>query len=220
MQNTDLNATANCVYCLDSGQLTPEQVLLRGEHFYLCAPRGQMVEGFLVIAPYRCYNALAKAPLDVFDELRSIQNRVRRFYGDVYKIREPLFYEQGRGGGGARTDPADRFPLHAHLCSLPARVDLHALLGQRYLRLPAADAAMLPEIVCDRPYFYVEACSQSAAYVANQHEQVLEIEKSRLKPIVAELMGISERGDWRSYPGERELMEVIKNWRRHCEVQA
>lgn len=220
MSNAKDCAPAACVYCLHNGHFSDEQVLWRGDYFYLCAPRGQMIEGFLAIAPYVCAGALAKLPDSVFGELISIQARVRRFYATVYHTTAAIFYEQGRGGGCARTDSAGRFPLHAHLCSLPAAVDLHAVLGRNYLPLPAPEPGMLTKIVAGKPYLYVETCGLSAAYVSTRDDQIPEIARARLKPIVAKLMGIAERGDWRSYPGERELRKVIKKWRRHCETQA
>ena len=41
-----------CVFCLDTGALRDDQVLLYGDAMYACAPRGQLVEGFAAIAPY------------------------------------------------------------------------------------------------------------------------------------------------------------------------
>jgi hypothetical protein len=58
MLNSKANSSAGCVYCLHNGYLSGEQVLLRGENFYLCAPNGQIVEGFLAIVPYDCSGAL------------------------------------------------------------------------------------------------------------------------------------------------------------------
>jgi diadenosine tetraphosphate (Ap4A) HIT family hydrolase len=217
MSNAKESVSLDCVYCLHNGHLSDEQVLWRGERLYICAPRGQMIEGFLVIAPYTCAGALSKLPDTAFDELIALQAQVRRFYAEVYGATAPIFYEQGRGGGCARMDPAQRFPLHAHLCSLPTAVDVHSLLSRKYLRLKAPQLGMLPRIIDSRPYLYVETDGQSAAYVATSDAQMREIETARLKPVLARLMGIGERGDWRSYPGERELEQVIKNWRRHCQ---
>jgi diadenosine tetraphosphate (Ap4A) HIT family hydrolase len=220
MSSVDVGRPAACVYCLENGHLSSEQVLWRGRHFYLCAPRGQLIEGFLVIAPYACATAITKLPHVVFDELVAMQTRVRQFYAATYKTTAALFYEQGRGGGSERVDPVDQFPLHAHLCCLPAALNLHAVLGRKYQAIPlSAGIPQLPDSVRGRPYIYVDASGESMAYIALRDSQVQEIASARLKPIVADLLGLGERADWRAYPGERELWEVIVNWRRHCEAR-
>lgn len=209
-----------CVYCLQNGHLRDEQVLLRGDAFYLCAPRGQLIEGFLVIAPYRCMGCLAQLPDREIDELLAMQELVRAFYARTYDTRAMLFYEQGRAGGGALTDPNDRFPLHAHLCGLPAAVNLHGYLRHRYLPVPVSSLAGLATAVHGQPYLYVETSDQRLAYLARLGVQSVEIEGARLKPVIARLMGISERGDWRAYPGGRELQRLVENWRQYWDRQA
>lgn len=216
MSSAEPSVRTACVYCLQNNHLAADQVLWRGRDFYLCAPKGQIVEGFLAIAPYACIGALSKLPDAAFDELASLQVRVRRFYASAYGTKEALFYEQGRGGGGASVDALDRFPLHAHLCSLPVSVALHALLDQRYLRLPIDGPAHLAQVADGKPYLYVEAEQARAVYVARQPEQTAEIECARLKPIIAELMGMARRGDWRAYPGEAELTATLHKWRQYC----
>jgi hypothetical protein len=220
MSSVNVGRSAACVYCLENGHLSGEQVLWRGSHFYVCAPRGQLIEGFLIIAPYACATAITKLPHAVFDELVGAQSRVRQFYAATYRT-AALFYEQGRGGGSERVDPVDQFPLHAHLCCLPAALNLHALLGRKYLPIPlSAGIPQLPDSVSGRPYIYVDASGESMAYIAARDSQTEEIASARLKPTVADLLGLGERADWRVYPGERELLEVILKWRRHCEAQA
>src|SRR4051812_46850788 len=118
-----------CIYCLDTGELRDEQVLLRGRDSYLCAPRGQLVEGYLAIAPYRCVGCLAMLPREQFAELQRFKNIVSAFYAHVYGVRHPMFYEQGRAG---RNVSSDSFPLHAHLCCLPLSADIHSVLTERY----------------------------------------------------------------------------------------
>lgn len=212
--------STTCVYCLYNEHLRDEQILLRGDTFYLCAPRGQLVEGFLAIVPYRCMGCLAQLSAIDIDELVALQDLVRGFYARTYDACAMIFYEQGRAGGGALTDPSERFPLHAHLCGLPAAVDLHGYLRHRYLSVPVPSLAGLAAAVGGQPYLYVEASDQSLAYLARLNKQSTEFARARLKPVIAQLMGISERGDWRTYPGDRELQNLIKKWRQHWDMQA
>ncbi len=206
-----------CVYCLDNGQIEPRQVLFRGEHLYLCAPRGQMIEGYLAISPYRCVGCLAHFPPEWFAELARLKAIVAGFYRAAYRVAQPVFYEQGRGGRGAVTDRAGGFPLHAHLCALPAAVDLHGLLARHYAAVPVPGPEALPEATGHRPYIYAEApdaqgCVRMAAYRAASPAQDILLEQARLKPLIAAEMNMPERGDWRAYPGDEELARLIERF--------
>ena len=190
-----------CTYCLDTGVLRDEQVLLRGEEFYLCAPRGQLVEGYLAIAPYRCIGCLAELPEESLAELLRLKALVAEFYG-----REPFLYEQGRAGDGASAEEIG-FPLHAHLCCLPVEVDVEGLF-ERYARIDVGGLRELRNAAASRPYVYIENGS-SRVYVPRDESGAAELRQLRLKPQLAELLGIPERGHWRDYPGDEELARVI-----------
>ena len=118
-----------CVYCVRTGQLRPHQLVLQGRSLYICAPRGQVVEGYLVIAPYRVHGMCRRLSRRGVCELVQMKRLVEEFYAAAYNARSALFYEQGRAGGGGT---AADFPLHAHLCGLPLDLDVHQMLGARY----------------------------------------------------------------------------------------
>jgi hypothetical protein len=206
-----------CVYCLSSGKLLSAQILLRSRHLYLCAPRGQMVEGYLVIAPFSCTGSLSALPASWFSELNLLRNIVVEFYQEAYGLSDGLLYEQGRAGGGARMDEAAGFPHHAHLCFLPLAVDLHAFLGQRYVRKYLSGPENLPAIVSGHPYVYVECRDgegmyKRCVYIPATDEGRRQLEQIRLKPVIATLLGLPDRGDWRNYPGDRELESLIRRF--------
>ena len=210
-----------CVYCLDTRALRPDQILLRGERFYVAAPRGQLVEGYLAIAPYDCLGSLSLMARQDLDEVTRLQSVCARFYRDVYRVRAPLFYEQGRGGGGATVDPDGDFPIHAHLCGLPLRLELHGYLAERYDARPVSGFHGLREAVAGNPYIYADCGTGSSrracAYVARTPADRADLERSRVKPMVAHLIGLADRGDWRTYPGDRELGRLIQrfaDWRK------
>lgn len=190
-----------CTYCLHTGVLRDEQVLVRGEELYLCAPRGQLVEGYLVIAPYRCIGCLAELPDESLDELLRLKARVAEFYA-----REAFVYEQGRAGGGASAAEIG-FPLHAHLCFLPIDAGVEVLFA-KHERIDVAGLRQLRNAAASRPYVYVEN-GASRVYVPRDEAGAAELRQLRLKPQLAALLGIPERGHWRDYPGDRELARVI-----------
>ena len=203
-----------CVYCLENAELGDDQVLVRGDRLYLCAPRGQLTEGYLVIAPYRCIGSLSQLPRRSFAELARLICIVEGFYRVIYRVAQPTFYEQGRGGGGAIVDEAGGFPLHAHLCALPVTLDLHTDLASAYIQRRVSGPRELPTAAGGEPYVYVEGPDalgvyQRAVYVGRSDRARKELERLRLKPVVAAGIGLPGRGDWRAYPGDRELRQVV-----------
>jgi Protein similar to CwfJ C-terminus 1 len=203
-----------CVYCLSNDELHNRQILLRGRHFFLCAPRGQIVEGYLVIAPLSCTGSLSALPLSWFPELNLMKSVVSAFYREAYGVTDETIYEQGRAGGGARIDVVGGFPHHTHLCCLPLAVDLHTFLGQRYVRKNLSGPQELSFVVPDCPYVYTDGpdsggLHKRCVYVPATDEGRLELERIRLKPVIATLIGLPERGNWRTYPGDRELESLL-----------
>ena len=211
-----------CVFCLSTAALHDDQILLRGRTLYLCAPRGQLVEGFFAVAPYACLGALSRLPPESFDELEHAMTAVGSFYTGAYGCRSWLVYEQGRGGGGASFDPDAGFPFHAHLCALPLDVDLHTTLADRFTAVEVASLQDLPATVGEAPYLYIDGRDgggrrRRAVYLPATPAMRAELERSRLKPMIAELTGLPERGTWRAYAGDAELASLIARfgqWRR------
>jgi diadenosine tetraphosphate (Ap4A) HIT family hydrolase len=220
-----------CVYCLETGALRDDQVILRGERMYTCVPRGQLVEGFAAIAPYACLGSLSQLPPESLAELEEMVVTLGRFYSETYDCERWLLYEQGRGGGGLTVDPQDGFPIHTHLCALPLDVDLHAALADRsdlhaelagrFQSAPIRGVGDLADVV-DGPYLYVERRDRqdrrdARVYRPSSSETRRELESSRIRLLVAALAGTPERGDWRDYPGDAELEAAVARfeaWQR------
>lgn len=205
--------TVACVYCLRNKELLDDQILLRGDDLFLCAPRGQLIEGYLAIAPYECIGSFSRMPKGSFPELKRFRNAVLGFYERAYGLTQATFYEQGRAGAGASIDTAGGFPLHAHLCSLPLAVDLHSVLAPDFFRKTVSGLEDLPTVARDEPYIYVESTGETAVYVASSGKGRAALAGMRLKPVIANLVGYPERGHWRTYPGDLELQKLRENWR-------
>jgi diadenosine tetraphosphate (Ap4A) HIT family hydrolase len=199
---------------LGNAELADDQVLMRGRRLYVCAPRGQLTEGYLAIAPYRCIGSLSQLPGRSLDELVRLKDAVEKFYQATYRVAQATFYEQGRAGGGAVVDEAGGFPLHAHLCCLPVSLDLHTILARAYLQRSLFGLHGLPVAAHGEPYVYVESLDalgryRRSVYVAQSEEARKNLARLRLKPAIAGLMGLPGRGDWRAYPGDSELQQVV-----------
>ena len=208
-----------CVYCLSTATLRDEQILLRGRSVYLCAPRGQLVEGFLAVAPYACASALSRLPVEWLAELERMTALVEAFYAEAYGRSSWLFYEQGRGGAGAPHDPRGQFPFHAHLCALPLDVDLHAALATQLEPIAITRLEDLTSAVCNGTYVYVARRDSGggrhrAVYMPQTPAMRAELEQSRLKPLIAALAGLPGRGYCRTCAGDRELASLIARFAR------
>jgi hypothetical protein len=198
-----------CVYCLGTGELRDDQVLVRGAELYVCAPRGQVVEGYVVIAPYWCIGCLAALPGDWVDELTRLKQLVAEFYADAYGVACATFYEQGRAGGGASNETLIGFPLHAHLCGVPVALDMHAMLTGRYARQHVTGTHQLSEVAANDPYIYVESYGEQWVYLPRSDAERAELSTLRIKPELAAFIGRPERGHWRAYPGDDEVRRLI-----------
>lgn len=205
--------SVTCVFCLGNRALTERQILLRGAHLYLTAPRGQLIEGCLIVAPYECIGCFAHAPTSYLEELTALQTVVGRFYAEAYGVTRPSFYEQGRAGGGAVRDPLGGFPYHAHMCYLPLDVDLHPLLRD-HERVAVSGPRDTADASAGRPYAYVAAAGRHAVYVPRTVDGWRSLEQLRLKPRVAEYIGLGGRGNWRDYPADDALERVADSFQR------
>jgi hypothetical protein len=213
-------ATERCVYCLGNAEIGKDQVLARGRLLYLCAPLGQLTEGYLVIAPYRCIGSISQLPVQAFPELARLKRIVEGFYYATYRVELATYYEQGRTGGTAETDAAGGFPLHAHLCCLPVALDLHSILARNYAHQDLTGPHELPPAARGEPYVYIESMNafgryKRSVYRAHSDETRIELRHMRLKPTIAELMNLPGRGDWRCYPGDRELQQLVMKFGAH-----
>lgn len=211
---------SSCVYCLANERLRKEQVLLKGSECYLCAPLGQIVEGYLVVAPYRCIGTISELSSEHCDEIERLVQIVKQFYAQTYKTADITIYEQGRAGGGASTVAANGFPSHAHLCALPRAVDLHAHLAPDFTPHDVSGLGGLPEVTNGEPYVYVECMGKRSVYLASTDDGRERLAKYRLKPEIATYLGTPERGDWRACPGHSELESLTNRWRSTCLTQA
>jgi len=212
---------SRCPFCFPAA-IAPNQLLAATEHFYLLAPAGQMVEGFLGIMTHVCRDGAARlrclddVPAHWVTEMRALRNLVIQFYADVYHT-SALFYEHGRGGGTASSPPGGDFVFHPHLCALPADLDLHQALRARfhYRRSPQYPSVRT-RIGC-RPYLYVDAPKGPhyrgpVVYYAADEPNANSLISFSMKRLLAELNSIDKDWNWRRYPGERELVALVEKF--------
>jgi hypothetical protein len=157
---------------------------------------------------------VAEFTIDELLECVHICQVIENFYQKSYGVDAWTFYEQARGGGGRRIDLVGGFPLHAHLCSVPRYVPLHDFLALRYRAARATKLEDLAVHAAASPYVYVMTCRDGVRvrrlYQARDAREREQIESMRLKPMLAELLGLGSCADWRTYPGDHELARLIE----------
>jgi diadenosine tetraphosphate (Ap4A) HIT family hydrolase len=223
-----------CTFCRQSpsgaSEIAPEQVVLRGRYFYVLVPLGQLIPGFLIIAPYSCDSGqggarcLAELPDEAIAELGELKETVRAFFEHALGETSPIFYEQGRAGGGAQTDATGRFSHHAHLCCLPHPVAIDGWLEGRFAstRLDGLGelAGKLRQLGA-QPYVYLESTVRNGTEVRRRlftgtgPARRSELETLRLKDPISQLLGLPERANWRDWPAHDDVAAVIATFEEH-----
>lgn len=213
-------------------------MLLRSDRFYLFAGLGPILEGYILITPYRCddVNAMAQSISEfcpaLLDELSFLRFLVSRFH--VARFGHPgLAFEHGRAGGCIKNPGDTPHCHHAHLCCYPG------IPGTR-TGLPGADDRFLwsafPsfEVVEPGGLHGLRDVVGSCAYLYMEHylhepdgDQLVsgalllsretELEQQALRRALASAIGRPESWDWARGPdvsGALRCREQFRDWLR------
>ncbi|MGB2986726.1 MAG: hypothetical protein WBE26_12680 [Phycisphaerae bacterium] len=152
-----------CLFCDPEAHGQGHQVLLRSDHFYLFAAIGAIVDGYIIIAPYRCDDpdcraqSLSQLPPELIDELSFLRGLVSDFYRTHYGGQPGMSFEHGRAGGCLLRKNGTKHCYHAHLCCYPVSHPLwEDITDQHVITLDGLHA--LRQKVGSAPYLYIEAC--------------------------------------------------------------
>lgn len=211
-----------CPFCFPAA-IDPQQLLVATESFYLLAPRGQIVEGYLSITTHVCADTphrlrcIDDVPDAGVDDLERLRDLVTRFYAETYRA-PPVFYEHGRGGGTRSTHVTEGFAFHPHLCALPGPMTIHEPLQDLGLHPALADFPRLRTAIGRRPYFYVHTPGDPAspaptAYVAAETVAQEHIQRVSIKRLLVDVNGLEGEWDWRVDAPEERLDSVCARFR-------
>lgn len=205
----------DCVFCRKNGLLEARQILTEGRHAYICAPCGPVAMGVLLICTRACVPAMSRAAPEVLQELEAHLDRVDQFYRTRLGVRDWVFYEQARGGGGLRRDRASGFPLHAHLCCVPRDLALHEHLAAGLAAQPLRALHDLADSGVNQAYILVGRQGRCTLYTARTVNKQRQLEASRLRDVLVELLGAPDRRSWRKHQDDAEVAALIKEWTEH-----
>jgi hypothetical protein len=206
-----------CPFCFPAA-VAPHQLLATTEHFYLLAPVGQILEGFLSIMTHACADrprrlrCLDDIPAHWVAELDALRRLIASFHRDVYG-QPTLFYEHGRGGGCWSSPPGGGYVFHPHLCALPGDHPVHATLTGRFSAIPAPAFPTVRSHIGYHPYLYVHtpdgSLSDAIVYHGNDRTSGTCVSRLSLKEILAEQNPAARAADWRQDPGGAELVRLV-----------
>lgn len=231
------NLHALCLFCNPSSHGQTNQVLLRSDNFYVFAGLGAIIEGYLIITPYRCQasggtsTSMSDISLDQLDELVYLRGMISAFYLETYG-HPGLSFEHGRAGGCIRSNEETKHCYHPHLCCYPGIVNKGTGYRDRdgkftYLwdnialpnRRKCNGIHTIKTTVGALPYLYIEHYevnekvskngmpTESRAFVVPT-EDILDSQFLRRK--LAELAGEEEKWDWATFPTENRVSRVIE----------
>jgi diadenosine tetraphosphate (Ap4A) HIT family hydrolase len=182
------------------GQSVQDRVILATESFRVFPSIGQLVEGYLLIAPVAHYRALDEMPTQVFDQLSTVRESVRAAMSKTYG--PSLSFEHGarepvNGGCGV-------YHAHLHVVPFPTLRDPVAELKNRF---PCKLLPQLKDIATvthgTSPYLLYEDLESNsyAFFVGNLSSQYM-------RRLLAEILGQSD-WDWRAAGREQRLFDAL-----------
>jgi len=189
-----------CVFCNPSQEL----IVLSSEHFHLLLDPFALVPGHLLLCSKGHYGCLGEIPEELFPECE----RVRKKGCELLALHfsSPITrYEHGRAGHCISRGIEERSCHHYHEHLIPAKLDLHAALEQKFKSICFSEEK---EIV-DFYYRYHEYL----LVAGEKDEKRLYLSKDNpvpphlLRTLAAEALGSLELQNWESYTScERMLI--------------
>ena len=181
------------------------RALLDVGNFRVFPSIGQIVEGYLLIAPLDHYARLSEMPADLVNEISDLDEFVRSGVSAVYG--ECLTYEHGASRESGRG--CGVYHAHLHIVPLPAGLDP---VNQLMAELPFEEVRGLSDAkqrVKDRPYLYYEDLTRRR-YLFDADT----LPSQYVRRLLARSLGRAE-WDWRGCGKEGELLATVARLSEH-----
>jgi thiamine-monophosphate kinase len=223
--------TEHCLFCEPSVYDQEQQILLRSNNFYLFAGLGAIVEGYILLAPYRCddprlpLSSFSDATPDLIDEVIFLRGLISEFYRGCYG-HPGMHFEHGRTGVCLYGRDDTKHCYHAHLCCFPVSHPLWEDMGG----LKTERLEGLHEIkgkINNSPYLFVQASEidekqpVDAVQRENWNSRIVildnekQIKPQYLRKLLASRIGQEELWNWATYPewpAVHRLIESFSQW--------
>jgi len=180
-----------------------DTILCRTKSFFVIPTLGQFVEGYLLIVPKEHFTCIGKIPRVNFLELIRLIDEVRKILHNIYG--SAILMEHG-----PRTEyeKAGCCIDHAHLHVVPVGRDvdisgkiLKHFVGRKIIEL----SDLIEQIEKHGSYLFFEDTKKNKWVFDAQI-----VPKQYLRRLLAVELGISDKWDWRNYPGLEEIDRTIR----------
>lgn len=202
--------SCDCPYCKTfergydefKGKNLGNRILFESKNFIVFPTIGQIVEGYLLIAPKKHFISMGGIPASFYRELESVQLKVRKTLSENYSA--PLFFEHGPA---SETKKAGCCIEHAHFHAVPVQLDILADLSKnlKFKKIVSFEA-LKKQFKKARPYFFLET-NNCQRYLFDIPEIV---PSQYIRRIIAAKTGKPELWNWKVSP-ELETLDKTKN---------
>jgi len=183
-------------------KLKIDRVILPSENFLIFPSLGQIVEGYLLIVPKEHYISVAQIPNKHYNELREVQEKVRRVLTKHYS--KPIFFEHGPL---SKQERAGCCVEHAHLHAVPTKARLLDEITKHFQYRKIKNFSELPTKTA---YLFLEENNEKYVFPIKEV-----IPPQYLRQVLAAKLGVPEKWDWREYLGIEELQNTIRKLKNH-----
>lgn len=185
------------------------RILFHSENFVVFPSLGQIVEGYLLLAPTSHWKALADMPDPIFHEFAALCKSVRGILEGEYG--SCIFFEHGT----RRADSGGCGIYHAHLHAVPfpdSSEPSHALRSKFPYKELADPKEMKKQTEGLSAYLYYEN-SQARPYVFD----VGILPSQYMRRLLAQALG-KNAWDWRAAGEEEALLATLSRLSNHAEL--
>lgn len=183
-----------------------DRSVLMTENFRVFPSIGQIVEGYILIAPVRHYSALQTLPTNLTTELNSLYEQVKKALASCYG--PCIFYEHGTGS--AVSGGCGIYHAHLHAVPLPRSLDPVELLKSKfsYKRIEGLSDLRDQSQGMSGYIFYQD--SNSRSYLFDTPNLVSQYMRRTLAAVLGR-----DDWDWRAAGREERLMGTLSRLSTH-----
>lgn len=177
-------------------------ILFETENFLVFPAIGQIVEGYLLIAPKKHYLGMGSIPKELYVELELVVKKVRSVLTENYSV--PLFFEHGPA---SQVQKGGCCIQHAHFHAVPVQMEIVEEISKHF-KCNSIDSflELKTQFKKEKSYFFVEDNNKKRFLF-----QVPNVVPSQyIRQIIAAKLNKRDRWNWQLCPGLDELNKTFK----------
>jgi len=196
-----------CRFCFPPDK---NRILLRSKNFYIMLSLGPIVEGYLLIIPYKHFKCFGEIPKDIINEFILIKRFIINNLKRVYNAKRVIFYEHGRVATSIGLLPND-FHAHIHCIPLTTKCNLVEEI-KKDLNIGYIAYKKFEDFWKDydlhyknRPYLYIDDGSRHYCFYVRDKA----LRPQYFRYMLAKCLGIEEKyANWMEYPQWEKILKA------------